>query len=278
MVMTGDGGLVEVQATAERTPLSRALLDELLSLAEGGIARLRGRAGRGRRRAARLTASRVEPAMILATRNEHKLRELREALPGIDLEPLPERGGAAAGGRRHLRRQRARQGAAAHDATGQGRDRRRLGDRGRRRSAGGRACARRATPARARATSRTCAKLLDEVGSAGDSAVAYVCALALVGDGGEEQRVRGPLRGRLVDPSPAARAASATTPPSCPTTPGPATSARWPSCRPARSTRSATAAELRRVLAQPPGGGMTEPKRDHQAGRRRRLDRLQRDR
>jgi ribonuclease PH len=42
VVMTGDGGLVEVQATAERTPLSRAHLDELLSLAEGGIARLRG--------------------------------------------------------------------------------------------------------------------------------------------------------------------------------------------------------------------------------------------
>ena len=38
--MTGDGGLVEVQATAERTPLSRASLDDLLSLAEGGIARL----------------------------------------------------------------------------------------------------------------------------------------------------------------------------------------------------------------------------------------------
>jgi ribonuclease PH len=41
VVMTGDGGLVEVQATAERTPLSRASLDELLGLAEGGIARLR---------------------------------------------------------------------------------------------------------------------------------------------------------------------------------------------------------------------------------------------
>jgi ribonuclease PH len=41
VVMTGDGGLVEVQATAERTPLSRASLDELLALAEGGISRLR---------------------------------------------------------------------------------------------------------------------------------------------------------------------------------------------------------------------------------------------
>jgi ribonuclease PH len=41
VVMTGDGGLVEVQATAERTPLSRASLDELLALAEMGISRLR---------------------------------------------------------------------------------------------------------------------------------------------------------------------------------------------------------------------------------------------
>jgi ribonuclease PH len=41
VVMTGDGGLVEVQATAERTPLSRAHLDELLALAELGIQALR---------------------------------------------------------------------------------------------------------------------------------------------------------------------------------------------------------------------------------------------
>ena len=41
VVMTSDGGLVEVQATAERTPLSRAHLDELLVLAEAGIVTLR---------------------------------------------------------------------------------------------------------------------------------------------------------------------------------------------------------------------------------------------
>ncbi len=41
VVMTGEGGLVEVQATAERTPLSRASLDELLALAASGIERLR---------------------------------------------------------------------------------------------------------------------------------------------------------------------------------------------------------------------------------------------
>jgi len=41
VVMTGDGGLVEVQATAERTPLSRAHLDELLAIAATGIEALR---------------------------------------------------------------------------------------------------------------------------------------------------------------------------------------------------------------------------------------------
>ena len=39
--MTGDGGLVEVQATAECTPLSRAHLDSLLALAAAGIETLR---------------------------------------------------------------------------------------------------------------------------------------------------------------------------------------------------------------------------------------------
>ena len=41
VVMTGEGGLIEVQATAERTPLSRAHLDELLALAAAGIEQLR---------------------------------------------------------------------------------------------------------------------------------------------------------------------------------------------------------------------------------------------
>ena len=37
VVMTGDGRLVEVQATAERDPFARETLDELLELAAGGI-------------------------------------------------------------------------------------------------------------------------------------------------------------------------------------------------------------------------------------------------
>jgi ribonuclease PH len=41
VVMTGEGGLIEVQATAERTPLSRASLDDLLALAQHGVEELR---------------------------------------------------------------------------------------------------------------------------------------------------------------------------------------------------------------------------------------------
>jgi ribonuclease PH len=40
VVMTGAGDLVEVQATAERDPFSRDLLDELLDLAAGGVEEL----------------------------------------------------------------------------------------------------------------------------------------------------------------------------------------------------------------------------------------------
>jgi ribonuclease PH len=41
VVVTGDGELVEVQATAERTAFPREGLDEMLDLAEGGIAQIR---------------------------------------------------------------------------------------------------------------------------------------------------------------------------------------------------------------------------------------------
>ena len=41
VVMTGDGRLVEVQATAEQAPFTREQLDELLELAAGGIEEIR---------------------------------------------------------------------------------------------------------------------------------------------------------------------------------------------------------------------------------------------
>jgi ribonuclease PH len=43
VVMTGSGGMVEVQGTAEGAPFSRAQLDALLALADAGIARIMAR-------------------------------------------------------------------------------------------------------------------------------------------------------------------------------------------------------------------------------------------
>ena len=40
VVMTGEGRLVEVQATAEGEPFPRATLDSLLDLAAGGVAQI----------------------------------------------------------------------------------------------------------------------------------------------------------------------------------------------------------------------------------------------
>ena len=82
VVMTADGRLVEVQATAEREPFSRDELDELLDLAAGGIEELAERSGR---RDARALAPRRVKAR-LASGNPHKLVELRRALPGWEIE------------------------------------------------------------------------------------------------------------------------------------------------------------------------------------------------
>ena len=81
VVMTADGRLVEVQATAERHPFSRDELDALLDLAATRHRRARGRAAGGRHRAARVKAR-------LASGNPHKLVELRRALPAWELRLL----------------------------------------------------------------------------------------------------------------------------------------------------------------------------------------------
>ena len=109
------GRAVEVQATAERTPLSRAHLDELLALAaarhRGACARRRpGRGGSDRRPMA--------VRLVLATRNAHKLREFERLLPGVELEPLPDDVELPPGGRRHVRGERADQGPRGGAATG----------------------------------------------------------------------------------------------------------------------------------------------------------------
>ena len=146
VVMTGDGGLIEVQATAERTPLSRAHLDDLLALAADGIERLR---------AVQADAVGASVRLVLATRNAHKAREFATllapheivALPGrrASCRPRPARRSSTTRATRRPRR-RARPACRRSPTT--------RGSR-RRRSAARPACARRASRVRTQATRRT---------------------------------------------------------------------------------------------------------------------------
>ena len=104
VVMTADGRLVEVQATAEREPFTRDELDALLDLAAGGIEELAIAQRARRRRAAGVRAR-------LASGNPHKLVELRRALAGVG-DRADRRPGVPTGDRIDLRGQRARQGRA----------------------------------------------------------------------------------------------------------------------------------------------------------------------
>lgn len=135
-------------------------------------------------------------ALLLATRNEHKLRELREALPGIALDPLPpeielppEDGDTFA----HNALGKAR---AAHAATGRAAV---ADDSGiEAYGLGGRPGVRSARYAGEGASDEeNLAKLLDEVGRQEDRRVAYVCAVALVEEDGSESMFEGRCEGTL---------------------------------------------------------------------------------
>jgi XTP/dITP diphosphohydrolase len=135
-------------------------------------------------------------ALVLATRNDHKLRELREALPGIEIDPLPpevelppETGDTFAEnalGKAH----------AAHEATGRTAiaDDSGIAAYG----LGGRPGVRSARYAGEDATDdANLAKLLEEVGAQDDRRVAYVCAIALVDEDGSETVFEGRCEGTL---------------------------------------------------------------------------------
>ena len=188
--MTGDGGLVEVQATAERTPLSRAHLDELLALAEGGIGELRAVQER-----ALETALRAQPPRPPPRRGEARPRDAQRAQgAGVRRAARAARGraaarrrDAAARGRRDLRRQRAGQGARGRGgARRPGRSPTTPGSRPTR-SAARRACARRGSRARTPTTRRTwpgsCARRRPA------ARLTYVCAIAFVDPGDGVERV-----------------------------------------------------------------------------------------
>jgi len=135
-------------------------------------------------------------ALVLATRNEHKLRELREALPGIEIDPLPpevelppETGDTFA--ENALGKARAAQVATGRTAIADDSGIEAYG-------LGGRPGVRSARYAGEDATDeQNLAKLLEEVGGQDDRRVAYVCAIALVGEDDSETMFEGRCEGTL---------------------------------------------------------------------------------
>ncbi|MDX6606327.1 MAG: XTP/dITP diphosphohydrolase [Solirubrobacterales bacterium] len=135
-------------------------------------------------------------ALLLATRNDHKLRELREALPGIELDPLPpevelppEDGETFAANALGKAR-------AAHAATGRATV---ADDSGiEAYGLGGRPGVRSARYAgEGVSDEENLAKLLEEVGGQEDRRVAYVCVIALVEEDGAESLFEGRCEGTL---------------------------------------------------------------------------------
>jgi len=140
----------------------------------------------------------VAPPVILASRNEHKLRELREALPGVEIRPLPEsvelppeQGETFADNA--LAKARAAAAATGETAIAD--------DSGIEAAAlGGRPGVRSARFAGEGASDEeNLAKLLAELEGSEDRRVAYVCALALVFPGEREELFEGRCEGTLAD-------------------------------------------------------------------------------
>ncbi|MBM3667983.1 MAG: RdgB/HAM1 family non-canonical purine NTP pyrophosphatase [Actinobacteria bacterium] len=136
--------------------------------------------------------------MIVATRNEHKLRELREALPGIELEPLPGRVELPPEDGETFAANALGKARAAHAATGGTAI---ADDSGIEAAAlGGRPGVRSARYAGEGASDeRNLEKLIRELEGAEDRRLAYVCAIALVAPDGSESLFEGRCTGTLAD-------------------------------------------------------------------------------
>ena len=136
--------------------------------------------------------------MIFATANKHKLREMRELLPGFDLRPLPEgvelppeEGESFAA----IALEKAR---TAHAATGEAA----IGDDSGIEAAGlgGRPGIHSARYGGPGATDEVnLAKLLREVAAGDDRRAAYHCALALVDENGGERVFEARCEGHLIE-------------------------------------------------------------------------------
>jgi len=137
-------------------------------------------------------------ALVVATRNEHKLRELREALPGMELEPLPESVELPPEQGETFEQNALDKARAAHRGTGRAAiaDDSGIAAVG----LGGSPGVRSARYAGEGASDeQNLAKLLSELEGANDRRVAYVCALALVDQGGGETVFEGRCEGVLAE-------------------------------------------------------------------------------
>ena len=136
------------------------------------------------------------PALLVATRNEHKLRELRELLPGVELDPLPPEIDLPPEEWESFAENALGKARAAHVATGRPviADDSGIEALG----LGGRPGIRSARYAGEDATDEeNLAKLLEEVGRQDDRGVAYVSLIALVDEGGNASIFEGRCEGTL---------------------------------------------------------------------------------
>ena len=136
--------------------------------------------------------------MVVATRNEHKLRELGEALPAVELEPLPDDVELPPETGETFAENALGKARAARRATGRAAI---ADDSGIEAAAlGGLPGVRSARYAGEDATDeQNLVKLLSELEGAEDRRLAYVCAIALVSEDGTERLFEGRCTGTLAD-------------------------------------------------------------------------------
>jgi XTP/dITP diphosphohydrolase len=136
------------------------------------------------------------PALLVATRNDHKLRELRELLPGVELDPLPAEVELPPEEALSFSENALGKARAAHAETGRPAI---ADDSGiEAHGLGGRPGVRSARYAGEDATDEeNLSKLLEEVGAQNDRRVAYVAVIALVDEGGNESIFEGRCEGTL---------------------------------------------------------------------------------
>jgi XTP/dITP diphosphohydrolase len=137
-------------------------------------------------------------ALVLATRNLHKLRELREALPRVEIDALPDEMELPPETGETFAENALGKARAARDAMG----RTSIADDSgiEAYGLGGRPGVRSARYAGERASDEeNLNKLLREVGRQRDRRVAYVCVIALVTEDGQEGLFEGRCEGTLAD-------------------------------------------------------------------------------